>query len=109
MATPLDTLQALLARYRDMLALAEANDWNALAGIGEECVRLRAGLQAAGDLLDHATPADLPALQETLQALLALDARIREHTVPCLESTRQLLSGAVRDGNVRRAYSALDS
>jgi hypothetical protein len=109
MLTALDTLQLLLARYNEMLTLAEANDWDALAAMGKECERLRAGLQTAGNFLDQASPDDLPLLQESLEAILALDARIREHTVPCLESTRQLLSGAVRDRNVRKAYAASGS
>lgn len=108
MLTQLDTLQLLLARYNEMLALAETNDWEALAAVGEECARLRSALQAADYMLEQASPADLPLLQQNLEAILALDARIREHTIPCLESTRQLLSGAVRDRNLRKAYGAPD-
>ncbi|GAB1425809.1 MAG: flagellar protein FliT [Thauera sp.] len=106
MPTTLETLHQMLARYNDMLDLAEANNWEALAAMGEQCAHLRTALQATGGFVDHAKPADLPALHEALQAILALDARIREHTVPCLESTRQLLSGAVRDRSVRQAYAA---
>jgi len=106
MKTELDILRELLQRYEAMLALAEQNDWDALADLGTECEVLRASLQRAGDLSARAEVEDLPALRETLQAILTVDARIREHTVPCLESTRQLLAGAVKGRNVRNAYGA---
>lgn len=105
----LDELRTLLDHYTEMLALAEANDWEALAAVTAETVQLRDALQRAGALADFATPEDVPALRETLEAILALNRRICEHTVPNLESTRRLLSGAVRNRTVRAAYSAGDS
>lgn len=105
--TALAQLQALHARYTDMLALAVANDWDALAALAAETTHQRAALERAGSLLAQATAESAPELRETIEAILELDQRIREHTVPCLESTRQLLTGAVRNSNVQKAYGAL--
>lgn len=105
----LEELRTLLDRYTEMLALAEANDWEALATVTAETTRLRDALQRAGALADFAAPENVPALRETLEAILALDRRICEHTVPNLESTRKLLSGAVRNRTVRTAYGVGDT
>lgn len=102
----LHDLQSLLARYTEMLALAEANDWAALADVGADSLRIGRALERAGALLQYAEPEDLPALRDTLQKLLTLDAKIREHTLPCLASTRKLLASSIKTRNVRSAYGA---
>lgn len=107
---PIEQLQALEARYRAMLELAVANDWDALANAGRECVSLRQSLEHLGGLTasvrDEHTAGQMQAL---IRSILELDARIREHTVPALDSTRKLLAGQVKKGRVQKAYGATQS
>ncbi|MFA7606775.1 MAG: flagellar protein FliT [Rhodocyclaceae bacterium] len=104
---PIEQLQALEARYRAMLELAIANDWDALANAGRECVELRQSLERVGGLVANTPDAHAAGLMQTLiGSILELDAQIREHTVPALESTRKLLAGQVKKGRIQKAYGA---
>ena len=105
MPTTLETLHQMLARYNDMLDLAEANNWEALAAMGEQCAQLRTALQATGGFVDHAKPADLPALHEALQAILKdgdKNARDDKLTKVTAEASL-LLSGDAADRGFARA------
>lgn len=93
---------ALKAHYEKMLEVACANDW-------EHLTRLQEQAQAQLAEIEQTLPEpneDTAAVAEIITAILALDGKIAEHTLPCLESTRKLLHGVTQDKNVRKAYGA---
>jgi flagellar protein FliT len=103
----LENATRLLAIHEEMTVAAQHNDWDRLA----ELERGAAAICAA----DDGTPPDaasLPAddahaLAETIRRIQALETEIRCHVEPAHESARKLLSGAVRNNNVHKAYGAV--
>lgn len=97
----------LLALYEAMAEAARANEWDRLAELEAASAKVRNAAIAA--------PVDASTIAEDAQRdmaamigrMLELDAEIRTHAVPALESTRKLLSGTVRHRNVRQAYGSV--
>ena len=91
----------LHTQYLAMLTAAENNEWESLVGLereaAETCRLLRETSESQLD--DQSTQAE-----DLIREILALDGEIRTHVQPFLDSTRKLLSGVVRDNNVRKAY-----
>lgn len=102
-----ETCRQLLALYEAMAEAARANDWDRLAELEAASAQLRdaaiAAPAAATAIADEAQR-DMAAM---IGRMLELDAEIRTHALPFLESTRKLLSGTVRDRNVRKAYGSV--
>ncbi len=104
MLTPTDCA-TLLKHYEAMADAARANDWDRLIELETLTVAIR-------NAANHPLPplSEIPQEQQemaaTIRRILELDAEIRTHAGPFLESTRKLLSGAVQDRRVRAAYGA---
>ncbi|THF64153.1 flagellar protein FliT [Pseudothauera rhizosphaerae] len=106
MLTPQNAAR-LLTIYEDMAVAARHNDWDRLAELEPQAAAVRAA--------DDSTPPGAAALPEDSARALAavirriqvLDAEIRSHAEPARDAARKLLSGAVRDNNVRKAYGAV--
>ncbi|WP_341645469.1 flagellar protein FliT [Thauera sp. SDU_THAU2] len=103
MLTP-ESCRELLALYEAMAEAAVRNDWSRLAELEAASSELRKAAAAA--------PADTAGLPDAaqrematmIQRMLELDADVRSHAEPFLESTRKLLSGTIRRRNVRDTY-----
>lgn len=99
----LELHRTLHDHYSAMADLARAGEWEELAVLEQNarhiCVRLE-----HSSMPTHAE--DLAEIADLVARTLALDIEIRAHAEPMLESTRKLLSGHVRDQNVRKAYGA---
>lgn len=102
-------LQQMATHSREMVVAARANDWERLAELEHAVAGLRNAWMA--DEPTGRQPAGLSEDEQRLKAtlieqMLADDIEVRLHAEPFLESTRKLLSGAVLDNNVRKAYGA---
>jgi flagellar protein FliT len=93
-----------------MVAAAQANDWDRLAGleceqaaIRAEIVRLEPDGRPSGELSE----ADQVRKASLITDMLENDREVRRHVEPWLASARKLLSGTVRDRAVRTVYGAL--
>lgn len=109
MTRSLIRFEQMLALAGEMLAAARANDWDLLGALEQQMASLRDELmreEPPGQQPEHLGDEALKRKAEIIAQTLALLAETREHTDPVLESTRKLLSGAVRDNNVRKAYGA---
>jgi len=104
MLTP-EACRELLALYESMAEAAVRNDWARLAELeaASSSLRKAAGPAAAVPLPD-AVQREMASM---IQRMLELDAAIRIHAEPCLESTRKLLSGTIRSRNVRDTYGSV--
>lgn len=106
----LDRLEHMLALSQEMADAAGRNEWEKLEvlerQLANERDRLRTdepgGEQSGEGLSDE----QLLRKAELITRILANTDEVRTHVDPFLDSTRKLLSGAVRDNNVRRAYGA---
>ncbi len=102
----LNDCMTLLRHYEDMAVAARNNDWDRLVELETLAVAVRD--KASGPF---PPPPGEPQVQQemaaAIQRILELDAEIRTHAEPFLESTRKLLSGSVQDRRVRTTYGAL--
>ncbi|ENO86852.1 flagellar protein FliT [Thauera linaloolentis] len=106
MLTP-EACRELLALYESMADAAVRNDWGRLAELEAASSTLRKAAAA-----DPAGTAQLPdavqrEMASMIERMLELDATIRIHAEPCLESTRKLLAGTIRNRNVRNTYGSV--
>ena len=102
-----ETCRQMLALYEAMAEAAVRNDWGRLAELEASSSDLRKA--AAATAANTAALPD-PAQREMavmIQRMLELDAQIRTHAEPSLESTRKLLSGTIRNRNVRNTYGSV--
>jgi len=95
--------RALHDHYSTMADLARAGEWEELAALEQNARRICAKLEHSGTT---APAEDAAEIADLIARTLILDTEIRQHAEPVLESTRKLLSGHVRDQNVRKAYGA---
>lgn len=101
--TAVTLYESLAAQYAAMAEAAVANDWERLTELELGARALRERIQRSpGDVPqnDHERVATL------IHRILELDAEVRAHAEPVLESTRTLLTGAVQGNNMRKAYGA---
>ncbi|MBR0564541.1 flagellar protein FliT [Azoarcus sp. L1K30] len=99
----LEASNQLLSAYEAMALAAQQNDWDRLAELGRTAEEIRRAAQRAAVPVDQ-SPVNMEQIAKTVSRILELDQEIRIHAEPALESTRKLLSGAVRDNAVRNAY-----
>lgn len=99
----LDASDQLLGVYEAMALAAQQNDWDLLAELGRTAEEIRKAAQRVVVPVDQ-SPETKERIALTVRRILELDHEIRIHAEPALESTRKLLSGAVRDNAVRNAY-----
>lgn len=100
-----DDCKALLKHYEKMAEAARENHWDTLAELEQQSAQLRdeiIGRHTSG-MPSEAEQREIAAL---IERILFLDGEIRSHASPVLESTRKLLSGAVRGRTVHTAYGA---
>ncbi|MFZ5464031.1 MAG: flagellar protein FliT [Pseudomonadota bacterium] len=97
-----ETMSALSAQ---MVAAAQANDWERLVALEKDCAGLARHLQGAEPLALSAEERGRKA--ELIRRILSDDAEVRRHTEPWMEHVRQFLGGAARERKVRDAYGAL--
>lgn len=104
MLTP-NSARQLHALYLQMAHAAQDNDWERLAELGLEAVRIRehARLSAPLPLTDH----QAAELATTIRAIQTLEQEIRLHAEPAFDSVRKLLAGTVKDRTVRNAYGSV--
>lgn len=101
MLTP-ESCRELLALYEAMAEAAVRNDWSRLAELEAASSELRKAAAPAGTAgLPDAAQREMATM---IQRMLELDADVRSHAEPFLESTRKLLSGTIRRRNVRDTY-----
>ena len=93
----------LLALYEKMLKTAQENNWDALETLLLQSREIRQQAQTHPQP-PPATDAAVRQLESTIQRILALDQSIRLHVGPARDSIKKLLSGAVRDHNLLKAY-----
>jgi flagellar protein FliT len=97
------TYESLAALTGDMLAAAQASDWDRLIELEKGCTALVRGLRQAGG-----NPSGDEAFRRRKAAIirkvLADDAEIRNLTQPWLAKLQEMLAGAAREGKVARAY-----
>lgn len=105
--TTLALFESMAATSAGMVEAAQANDWDRLAMLEREMAKVRDELmriEPNGRQAGALTEAE-QRRKATLAAQMIVDDReIRRHVEPWLESTRQLLTGSVRERAVRAAY-----
>jgi flagellar protein FliT len=106
MLTP-QACRELLALYEAMAEAAVSNDWARLAELEAASSSLRKTTAAPPPAPSSMPDAVQQEMASMIQRMLELDATIRIHAEPCLESTRKLLSGTVRKRNVRDTYGSV--
>lgn len=94
----------LHAVSEDMVAAAQANDWDRLASLEDEMTATRDALQHDSEAPDD--DAELVRRAERIAAILENHREVRRHVDPWMDSTRKLLGSGRRDRKVRSAYGA---
>jgi flagellar protein FliT len=97
----LNYYQSIAHKSSEMLAAAQAGNWDLLCMKEEECAHLIAELKAIGSsIMDD--DAEKRERIQLLKKILADDAQIRELTEPWLKQLESLLRGA---GNAKKLNS----
>lgn len=100
--TMYETMSALAAQ---MAEAARANDWDRLVVLEKDCAGLARRLET-GERPTPLSGEERARKAALIRQILADDAEVRRHTEPWMENVRQLLGGAARERNMRRAYGA---
>lgn len=109
MNAALDLLERMAVLSGEMVALAVANDWDALVERESEMAGLRRTLAALEPMGQQQAGQDAEALvrKAVLARQIADDAEnIRTHVLPWMDSARKFISAGVKDRAVRSAYGA---
>ena len=94
---------ALQEQYRQMLAVANTQDWERLVAMEQEAAALVQRIEAAPPV-----PAEeVASAREQIEATLALGREIEAIARPHLENMRELLRDSRQGLDVRRAYGAV--
>lgn len=101
----IEIYQQMSALSAEMVAAAQAQEWERLVALEQSVSSLRETLIAEGESADLAD--DSRVLKAALiQRILDNDAEIRRHTEPWMEHVRQFLGDGVRQRRVEQAYGA---
>jgi len=101
----LQDCKALFECYEKMADAARENDWQTLIRHGEQATRIRETAEKRRPVLVMSA-AEQKEIAELIRRIQFLDGEVRSHAMPMLDSTRKLLSGAVRNRAVHSAYGA---
>lgn len=104
MASQIEIYQKICAMSGDMVAAAQAQDW-------ERLVELECGVAALRDMLmkddgGNLDEAERLAKAALIQRILDDDAEIRRHTEPWMEHVRKYLGDSTRQRQIEKAYGA---
>lgn len=105
MSTNLEIYQQMSALSAEMVAAAQAQEWERLVALEQSVSSLRETLIAEGESADLADD-DRVLKAALIQRILDDDAEIRRHTEPWMEHVRQFLGDGVRQRRVEQAYGA---
>jgi flagellar protein FliT len=105
MPAQIEIYRQMSALSAEMVAAAQAQEWDRLVALEQVVSSLRNTLISEGD------GADLPAEERNLKAALIQrilddDAEIRRHTEPWMEHVRQFLDSANNQRRIETAYGA---
>jgi len=95
--------EALADQYAAMAEAASTNDWERLTQLELEARSMRKRIETAPAGAPYADRERVAAL---ITRILELDAAVRVHVEPYLESIRKLLAETMRSNSVRKAYGA---
>ena len=95
----------MLFRSAQMVAAAQANDWERLVTLERSVAALR-DLLMADDDNSRLSAAEIELKRSLIQRILQDDAEIRRHTEPWMEHVRKFLGGGRQRKRVERAYGA---
>lgn len=104
MPSQIELYQQMSALSADMVAAAQAQDWERLVELERAVSSLRDVLMAddGGNLDEN----DRIAKAALIQRILDDDAEIRRHTEPWMEHVRKFLGDGARQRQVQKAYGA---
>lgn len=105
MSTNLEIYQHMSALSADMVAAAQAQEWERLVALEQSVSALRDTLIAESDSANVADE-DRILKAALIQRILDDDAEIRRHTEPWMEHVRQFLGDGARQRRVEQAYGA---
>lgn len=102
---PLTRYRAMREISSQMLAAAQANDWQELAALERKMSSQREALRVLG--VAGLSPTDRGKASELIREILEEDLRIREIVEPWLDSLRTLLERPPRRRDLQSTYGAL--
>lgn len=90
-----------------MLAAAQANDWDRLVATEKQLAVQREQLRRDAPGIDNTlSTREREQLEQLIQGMISNDAKIREIVEPWLGSVRQLLSRGSRERDLRSSYGS---
>lgn len=106
-------LQQMSAYSTEMVDAARANDWDRLTRLERQVASLRDRIGVEDALTFPGRPKQMSEDERKkkvalIRRILDDDKEVRVHTEPWMDNVRQLLSGGVRQRNVRAAYGDPD-
>ena len=100
----------IISRYEEicalsaqMVAAAQANDWDRLVELEHSVAALRDSLMREDDNIAM-SEAEREHKARMIQRILDDDAEVRRHTEPWMDDLRRLLGGAAKKRQLERAY-----
>lgn len=104
MPSQIELYQQMSALSADMVAAAQAQDWDRLVELERKVSALRNTLMAddGGNLSEN----ERLAKAALIQRILDDDAEVRRHTEPWMEHVRKYLGDNTRQRRVEKAYGA---
>lgn len=103
MPAQIELYEQMSALSAQMVAAAQANDWERLVALERSVSALRDILMSDDDS-SMLSAGDLELKRALIQRILDDDAEIRRHTEPWMEQVRQFLGGAAKRKQLERAY-----
>lgn len=107
MPSQIELFEEISALSAQMVAAAQANDWEHLVTLERSVAALREELMADPDPNGSLSPAEIELKKALIQRILDDDAEIRRHTEPWMEHVRKFLGGTTKRKQVERAYGAV--
>lgn len=107
MPSQIELFEEISALSAQMVAAAQANDWEHLVTLERSVAALREELMADPDPNTGLSPAQIELKKALIQRILDDDAEIRRHTEPWMEHVRKFLGGTTKRKQVERAYGAV--
>lgn len=100
----IELYEEMCALSTDMVAAAQANDWDHLIALESEVTRLRLALMASDDG-KPLSPQATERKRDLIQHILENDAEVRRHTEPWMEHVRQFLGSHNKARTMQKAYA----